>query len=321
MPIIFQPDPGLFELRKLLGAGLEKALVYSALDFLARDNKPFAYYVGVATGGTALATGIPNAVATIYVVGQTLDFYVLKSPEGSNIDVFLDGVAATTISTYAVNNVWESVQISFAEGTQKRVDFVNAGPAAGNVSGISWMALGGPFVLGGTAPAISEVERLQLVATTVSIKFQDAAGTVTSEAILFPDTFTLANIQAWLTSALPDFDTASGAEIIGVGITLSFDYSGLGLKATPAAGSRVSTGALLGFRATDGSPDTIFLPSLVDSLVSGGNVSVSGAIANIRDKAALVGVDDAGTPVYLGNRVSSPYNEFRYVKLRDRDKI
>lgn len=162
MPMIYEPSPAEFgllvELRNALGAGLTQAGILAAADMIAHKDTPWTFYAGVAAGATAAACGVPGGAATLYVIGDVLDFYLLKSPEGSNVRVFIDGIAYSTIDAYTTATLWEAVQVSLSgdPNTTKRVDIVNDGPSPThpNPDDSYWFGIRSPLGVSGGSETI-----------------------------------------------------------------------------------------------------------------------------------------------------------------------
>lgn len=275
MSLIFEPDPGIFDLREIISGGLKQAATLAAIDFIAQENKSWAYYTGVGVGGTAVATGIPGAVASIYVVGTTLDFYVLKSPEGSNVDVFLDGVAAATVTTYALDTIWEQIQITFAEDAVKRVDFVNAGAPPENTSGISWMALGAPFTLEGSNPYYKQRSQNMALVNIISFSLLDDDGDTNSVPFYVDTGHTIGDYQLFVDSMAPALDDITGALITGASLTVNLTLPGP-LKAAPVANSENQRGGNFSYLAANSRyKHSTRVPALLDTKFSGKSVNTT----------------------------------------------
>lgn len=157
--MIYNPSPGewplLVQFRRALSSGVEQAAILAAIDFIAKKNQPWALYAGVAAGVTAAACGVPGGAATLYVIGDVLDFYVFKSPQGGTLRVFLDGVSISTVHSYAASQLWEAVQVSLTgdPNKPKRVDIVNDGvdPNHPNPDDSYWTAFRAPFTVSNSA--------------------------------------------------------------------------------------------------------------------------------------------------------------------------
>lgn len=287
MAIIFDPLPDpfpYFDLRNAFTAGIEAAAINTALDFVIQANKPWAYYAGVASGAGALACGIPGAQATLFVVGNTLDFYIFKSPEGSAIDLYLDGIAYTNFNTFAANEVWEAVQVAFTDGVQHRVDFRNAGPGAGNTSGIAWMALGGPFTISGSNPYVQQRSSNNMaLVNIVSFSVRDSDGDTNSIPIYVDTGLTVAEYQAMVTAFAPLLDTIVGSVLESASLTIDMNLPA-GLKTDPVANIENQKGANLSFSAANSRyKHGMRIPGLLPTLFSGKSVNTGDA-----DVAAFV---------------------------------
>ncbi len=142
--------PLFLELRNAGTQGVIQAGISAGVDFATHQNNDWRYYVGVAAGATALATGSPGAALAFYATCEALDLLVFKSPEGEGFDLFVDGVAQGSIVNYAVNEAWERVRVVLggapAPGAGRRVDFVNRDDE--NDDGFNWLGLGAIVAVG-----------------------------------------------------------------------------------------------------------------------------------------------------------------------------
>lgn len=309
MAIIFDPIPNpfpYFNLRESVTAGIQAAAVNVALDFIIEANKPWAYYAGVASGAGALATGIPGAQATLYVVGQSLDFYVFKSPEGATLDLYLDGIAYTSVNTFAANEVWELIQVTFADGAQRRIDFRNAGPAVGNTSGISWLGIGGPFTLDGTDPQVQQRTPGMALVNIVSFSFTDSDGDSNTVPFYMDTGLTIAEYQAFVTSMAPTLDALTGSLIDGAALTINLSLPG-GLKTEPAAGIENQRGGNFSFVAANSRyKHSLRVPGIADEHFSGKAVNTGDAgDVDAFVTAVLTGVTPAIPRDRQGNDLTS----------------
>lgn len=107
-----------------LGGAAKNAAMYFAANWAMGENEPWTYYAGVASGSLAAATGVPGAAIVFYVVGDLVDMHILKSPSGSLIRVYLNGVASYSVSTYSAAATWELLQIALNDITT-RVEIVS----------------------------------------------------------------------------------------------------------------------------------------------------------------------------------------------------
>lgn len=306
--MIYSPRE-VFDLRAAILAGIVKALVSAAADFLAEDNKPWEYYVGVGFGGTVAATGIPGASATVYVVGTGVDLLLFKSPDGSSVDLFLDGVLSTTVDAFTDDlPEWFTVGVAFAPGVLHRIDIVNnvnENPA--KESPINWLAIGDIEVLGSGAYAQGKSSPMSLY--NISYSLLDDDGDVDTFAMkVIASTHTIAQIQ----EAAQDFalllDEVTGAQITGIAVTLEASLPG-GLKSSPVATIENQKGATLSF-TLDGSSyrDSLRIPAVKVGLFAGKNLNTSDT-----DVTALItAITDGITVTAGGGATVEPANRFEY---------
>lgn len=270
--MIYDPFP-VFNWQNALFDSFVKAGQGLAGDFLAQDNKPWTYYVGSVFGHAAAATGIPGAAAVLYVIGDSLDFYVLKTPEGSDVKIFLNGVQTTSLPTFAATEAWELIQGLVLDNNRvNEVVFVNDGPASGNNSGISWMTLGPIEVINGIAQGAQNVAY-----NTITFRTQDTetdGNKTKSIPVNLPTGFTLAEYQAWANAAAPIFDAALDSKIVGIELNLNLTIPG-GLKGAAANNVLNERGGLLSFSTTGPRNDSVWLPGIKRSLMPGDTVNTA----------------------------------------------
>lgn len=263
----------IFNVQKAVEGAFIKAGQQLAVDFVAQENKPWTFYVGNVLGHAAAATGIPGAAAVLYVIGDSLDFYVLKTPEGSDVKVFLNGVESTSLVTYAASNAWELVQGLLLENNRiNEIRFVNDGPSEDNESGISWMTLGPINVINGTA-----LEAQSTMYNTITFRTQDTetdGNKTKSIPVNLPTGFTLAEYQTWATAAAPIFDAALDSKIVGIELNLNLTIPG-GLKGAAANNVLNERGGLLSFTTTGPRNDSVWLPGIKRSLMPGDTVATA----------------------------------------------
>lgn len=157
-----------------------------------------------------------------------------------------------------------------------------------------------------------------MAAQTVSIKMRTDDGIEKSEVIHFPDTYTLARIEDWLGSGgLEAYDDITGAQITDVTINLKYDFSGLGLAVLPVTGSRYGAGALMSFRADDGSAYSIFIPAVEQAELANLGPVAGGDVATFVD-AAITGFNDGVNDNVLSDNDGSDLITFRGSSYRSR---
>lgn len=272
MPIIYQPDFALINLRESLLTGVLDAATLGAIDFVAQQNRPWAYYAGAAVGGTAAATGIPGASFTVYAVAETLDILVFKSPEGSNIDVFIDGVATGQITTYLANAAWESVIVDLGQRKQARIDLVNAGVSAGNTSGIAWMGIG-PLTLQSSDRLISGVNT---VATKINFLLQDgeASTRFASFPVYVQDGLATATLQALVDRWIPLIEAVSGSVVNGVEVVLNMSVAAR-TRTVPVNNIVNERGALITFSTSGPRAESVRIPAILPAIMPGDEFSIA----------------------------------------------
>jgi hypothetical protein len=278
--MLYQPRE-IINVAENIGVGFTAAALVAAGDFLAGESKPWAFYPGVALGSMAVATGIPGAAATMYVVGDTVDALLFKSPDGSDVRVFLNGVAYASLDTYAAAAVWESVNITGLVGGQvNRIDIFNYGPSADpDATGIQWLALGPITVNGTNAYALQR----EIAMDTLAVRITDAETDATAATlpIYLPSGSTLAEVQAYADAVLPEIDAVTGGVISEATITFTLTLPG-GLKASAETGILNERGGLISFNTTGPRRDSVRIPAISRSIMAGDSFDVaSGAVATL----------------------------------------
>lgn len=241
--MLYEPsvnDLGLFvRLADSLGGGAVQAGVSFAVDFVSGQDKPWQFYGGVGVGAAAaVATGTPLAAATMYVVGEVLRVNVLKSPDGSEVDIFLDGVAHSTVTTYALDQIWETVAIMVDPGSIHRVDFVNMAVGA---APWAWMALSAPFeVEGPDNPRIVRASQVTSKPWRAEFTVRDGKRRTSKTSLYYPGSVDYAAVEAYCNALATTL--TSGVEPVITGGIESFNIArdiavlpGVKTSPTPAA--------------------------------------------------------------------------------------
>lgn len=243
--MIYQPLP-IYDFRVLIGAGIVEALVSATTDFVAGENKPWTYYLGVGIGGAAAATGIPGATATIYAIAESVEVSLFHSPNGSLVRCYIDGLQDSVIDTYNPLPQWIRRTFQLGIGIKKRVDLVNYQISPQNTSGIAWMGISQTETING----IAQKRTLTMPVGIITYSIQDDNNGQKSLPIYFSrSALTLADIQAAANAYTPLLDAVIDGVITGVSTTLDLTLAG-GIKSTPVASSQVERGALLTYNAS-----------------------------------------------------------------------
>lgn len=132
-------------------AGATSAGLAAASGFLAENPEPWQFYAGVFSGAAVLATGGIGAALSFYIIGRAVDLTLLKSPKGGAVDVYLDGVLETTITTFSLGVVYDVHRLITDDATNgrsyaRRVTLINRQPDED--LNYAWMGIVGlPIVL------------------------------------------------------------------------------------------------------------------------------------------------------------------------------
>lgn len=266
-----------FNVARALGESFIATLLGLVADFLAGSNKPWTYYAGNIFGYSAMATGIPGAAATLYVIGDTVDLLLFKSPDGSDVRIFLNGINHVSIDTYAAAAVWETVNIGgLIGGVKNRIDIVNYGPSANaNATGVMWLGLGPVQVTGANA----QIEGVDLMAyDTIAIRLQDDEqnSPLGTFAVHIPTGSTLAQVQTYLDAIAAELDAVTGCKIVEANVTFNLTLPG-GLKATPDTNILAERGGLVAFNTAGPRKGSVRIPGIKYSVMPGDTFDVEAA--------------------------------------------
>lgn len=281
MSIIYEPQL-IFNVRNALTGALQQALGFAALDFISGMNKPWAYYLGLAFGGAGLATGIPGAAATIYIIGDSMDFWIFKSPDGSELRWFLNGVQQTTIDTYAATGVWELVQNTLLNPSQvNEATFVNfAASSNPSATGIPWLALG-DFEIFGDGAVAQAAGSLNMDTIRFRIADDEASPRMSTLAVAIPSGQSIATLQAYSDIAAVRIDRVTGGEImeISVELNLVLPTKAGSPGATEIKNTRVTNvtnerGGLISFDTSGPRNESVWVPAINPAIMPGDSFSL-----------------------------------------------
>lgn len=220
--------------------GLTAAIVAATQDtFQAGELRPWEYYAGVVAGG-ALSTSYPGATLAFYAAAEAVDLLILKSPEGSSVDLFLDGVAVTTISTYSASMVWDTVNVNLGDRLAK-VELRNNAPTAGNPNennDWAWMAVGGFSLIAGeiiTEPYLEDrVSFPEKAPYAITLTIKDGKNKTSTMSLYYPYIATLDTVTAYVQAFINALAPCIDGVVIGATVNLPVWFSG---SATPAVDS------------------------------------------------------------------------------------
>lgn len=269
--MIYQPVP-VFDLRVAIGIGIVDALFAAAGDFIAEDNKPWTYYAGVGLGGTIGATGIKEAVATAYVLCNQLDITLWKSPEGSLVRCYVDGLLQATIDAYSGTAGTLIHTLNLANNVKHRIDLVNGEPSPSNTSGISWMGIGDLQIDSGFV----QQKGMHMTTDILSFGIVDADGDKKTLPVYIPSGLTLAQMQTFADDLAPKLHAVIDGEITDITATFSLSIAA-GAAGAAVAGSEVQKGVLLDFVAADTQyVHGVYVPTWKNANFSGNEINLAG---------------------------------------------
>lgn len=271
-------QPGLvFNPKLAIGAGIVYAAIRAAIDFVSGDNKPWSYYLGSAFGGAALATGIPGAAATLHAVGDSVDLLLFHSPDGSDVQIFLNGIQQAQIDAFAVTAGWQTFRVSgLAAGVINRIDIVNlANTNPEKTSPINWLALGPVTVNGSDSFALGgSVLGMDTLAFRLKDSEQDAL--YQTIPVYVNSGRTLAELQAYVDAIAPEIDAVTGSRIMEVSVVVQLTLPA-GLKATPDTLVLNERGGLISFNTSGPRADSFRIPAIKPAIMPGDSFSLSDA--------------------------------------------
>lgn len=273
--MIYEPRV-VVNLYNVIGGALFRAALLALGDFVAQENKPWAYYLGAALGYSAAATGIPGAAVTLYAVGSSVDAVLFHSPDGSLVRVFLNGILVASIDTYAASPSWQSTAIGgLALGLTNQLTFVSeVNPNGDKTSTIEWFGLGS-LTVNGDGSYIQGA--ITMAYHTVVFRMQDSETDVVSGAlpIYIPKgTLTLAEIQTWVNAVAPEVDAITGSKLSSVEVTIRLDLPG-GLKASPVTNILNERGGLITFDTAGPRKDSVRIPAMHPDFMPGDTFDIT----------------------------------------------
>jgi hypothetical protein len=117
------------------------------------------------------------------------------------------------------------------------------------------------------------------MAQVLSFVLEDVEGKRISVPMHFPNSATLADLETFAVSSGTQLDAVTGTKLVGASVTLTIDLTGATIKGSALANTRVRTGATLSFRNSADTAYSLYVPAVIDSLMSDDTVSNTGAMA------------------------------------------
>lgn len=268
--MIYQPLP-VYDLRVLIAEGVVDAAIAAIEDFVAEDNKPWTYYLGVGVGGMIGATGIKEAVATAYVICDQLDVTLWHSPQGSLVRCYVDGLLQATIDTYSGTPGAVIHTINLANNIKHRIDMINGDPSPSQSTGISWMGIGDIQAYNGYV----QPKGGNMAVDILSYGIRDGDGQHASMPVFLPSGLTIAQMQTFATAQAALLNAIIDGVIDSISATFSLTIPG-GLNASAANGVEKQKGGLFDFQAS-GTKYTfgLYVPTMKPTLFDGDSVLTS----------------------------------------------
>lgn len=301
--MIYEPQP-FFNVYEALGGSLIAALARLATDYVIGDLKPWQYYLGYGFGGAALATGIPDANAILYVIGAgTVKIFFETSPGAAEARVFLDGVqdADLDLSDEVVDIVEHVLNIP-DDGLQHAIMVYNLGTNVAHESPTNWLSILGIETTLDSNPR--EKDPIAMAYNVVTFRMQDAEANTTDATVpvYLPTGFTLAQIQAWVDAFIAQLDAATASMISEVTVALQLTLAG-GIKTEPEAGAYNERGGLITFATSGPRASSFRIPAIKTSIMPGDSFS----LANTTIAALVTSLTTATTAANIRPRTEQDY--------------
>jgi|GEM_PF-3109733 len=281
--MIYQPQL-IYDLYRIFGASIVRAIQLAAGDYAVKANQPWSYYLGVALGYAALATGVKGAAAYLHMIAKGFDQVFFQSPSGSIVRVFIDGILRAEFSTYSPVSQWVTQHFDFADYGDHQVLIINQDIAPGNATGIPWLALGAATSYDGII-----LEANVALVDIVSYQLLDASGKTGSMPFYIPVGATLASLQAFSDGMAPVVDALVKAVITGSRVELALGLPA-GLKSAALSPSALQEGALISFSAV-GTKYAYgeFVPGIIDAALTGNKVNFANSQVDAFVQALITG--------------------------------
>lgn len=302
--MIYEPQP-YFNVQSALGEAFIAALARAAVDYVIGQNKPWAYYLGYGFGGAALATGIPNANAILYVIGSgTVKLAFEKSPGAAEARLFLDGVAEADLDL-------SDEAISLAEylfnipddGLQHTISILNLGTNIAHADPTHWLSILQIETTLNSEPR--EKEPVAMAYDTIVFRYKDAEADTkeTSVPVNIPTGATIAQIQTYVDAIGPEIDALTQSLCTGVTVTLNLTIP-TALKDSVVAGALNERGGLITFDTSGPRAASFRIPAISRTLMPGSEFSLEDT-----DVAALITrLTTATTAANIRPKTEQDYN-------------
>jgi hypothetical protein len=290
----------LFNVRNAIGGALASVPLLAAGDFIAGENKDWAYYAGAAVGYGAVATGWSGATLAFVAAAEVLELTFLRSPEGAEFSVFVDGVEYAVISSYLGTSAWSTFLINLASASPRDILIRNNGADPLSAASFGWLALGQITAQGGSNSISRNGVSTMAATNVVTFGIRDSKGKRSTVPVFFPTTFTVADLQAFVNAFAPNLNSVIEGVIEGASLQLEMTLPG-GLRTDPVANSDIEEGGNFAFTTPSRYKHTLRIPALSQALFSGESVTVVGNDLETLLQQMTGGVDNSGTQVIPTN--------------------
>lgn len=289
-----------------------KVIVRAAVDFLQGDNQDWSYYAGLATGtGVAIATSRVGAIK-FYATGQAVDIFVLKSPQGGRIKVYLNGVLDSIIDGRGASELWDTIAVALVGNLANEIRLEVEG--WDTPSDPFWFALGSLGVVGGS---LQEVNIMPYQVLNFRVKDSEVNNQLSTVPVYLPTETadTIVKIQTYVDEIALEIDAITGGVIESVDVTISLTLPG-GLKSTADTGILNERGALLSFDTTGPRSDSVRIPAVKTTLMPGddvatGDAAITALVTRLTTATTAAGIRPRTVQDYAFNALRSGKKSFR----------
>ena len=271
--MIYEPQV-YFNVARALTSAFFAAVARLAADYVIGQNRDWSYYVGYGFGGAALATGIPDANAYLYVVGAgTVSLFFESSPGAATARIFLDGVLSADLDlSDEVVDVIEHVLNIPNDALEHSIQVINLGTHPDHPTPTDWLSILGLAATGDTQ--VYE-RRSTMPYDIVRFKMRDAEADtrLSSVPIYIPTGESVADIQTWVNAFVPELNALTDSAFAAITLELTLTVPG-GARTDPVAGAYNERGGLITFDTSGPRKASFRIPSMNKTIMPGNSFSI-----------------------------------------------
>lgn len=286
-------DPRLYySFTDALGEAIPPLSINIIQDYLTGDGHPWVYYAGQLTGYLAAFSSIPGMALTIYAVGTAADILLFRSPDGSLVDLYLNGVLSATIDTYAPTIGWAGVgALALLPSIRNEIKLVNVGASQNpSATGVPIFGAGGLSVIGGSAE-----RNYNMIKVSFKIRDIEVDGKRDALIIGLPDGQTLAQIETWCNAMSPLLEGVTGGVIDSVDVNIPLNVNTA--RTVPLAGHYNERGGLFTFETAGTAKEGVRVPAMSTTLMPAQTINTADQAVIDFVEAFTVGLSNGTTTV------------------------